>query len=125
MYMTVQMIPTIIPLSGVSVQIRDRDTAQILYATETGADGLTEVISLPAPSRTLSQSSGSPTLPFALYHLDVYREGYRKQTYQNVAVFDGITSIQPAVMIPLPDNERDDSYFPEDGQVFEGSDSTV
>ncbi len=60
---------------------------------------------------SLSETPPSST-PFAIYDIDVFKDGYTDLHFTNVAVFDSITSIQPAVMIPLPDNNYDDSFSP-------------
>ena len=102
-----------IPLEDASVNIRGAggNTSDILYSLKTDIDGLTEKVALPAPSRTLSETPPSST-PFAIYDIDVFKDGYTDLHFTNVAVFDSITSIQPAVMIPLPDNNYDDSFSP-------------
>ena len=118
-----------IPLEGASVQIRDpqRDNADILFALTSDRDGKTPRIPLSAPSVTLSQSpsQSNSTLPYAFYTVEVMADGYHSLLFQNVAVFDGITSVQPAVMIPLPENGRTDSFSPNEGFTFTGEEPNL
>ena len=113
-----------IPLEGVSVTIRNpqKDRFGVLYALTTNRDGKTERVPLPAPPFSQSQapqeSKTSP--PYAFYTVEVFAEGYHPMLFENVAVFDSITSVQPAVLIPLPENARQDSYTPKDGFTFIG-----
>lgn len=100
-----------IPLENASVSIRGAtpETSDIIYSLTTGPDGLAPKVALPAPIRSLSESPGA-LIPYALYNVDVFKKGYIDLLFTNVAVFDGITSVQPAVMIPLPDNRFPDSF---------------
>ena len=100
-----------IPLENVSVNIRSTaplDTG-IIHSLKTNSSGLTEKIALPTPPRSLSESPGI-ILPYATYDIDVFKDGYLPVYLKNVAVFDSITSIQPAIMIPLEDNKYTDNY---------------
>ena len=94
-----------IPLEGASVSIRggDPDNSGILYAMRTNRDGQTEKISLPTPPSSASQTP-SGVIPYANYNIDVFRDGYVPLSFQNVPVFPAIVSIQPAVMVPLPES---------------------
>ena len=95
----------VIPLGGATVNIRsgEEENAAVLFSLQTNRDGQTEKISLPTPPRSASQSPDSTTVPYALYHIDVFQDGYVPLFFQNVPIFPTITSIQPAVMVPLPD----------------------
>ena len=66
-----------IPLEGARVNIRGTDgqSSDVIYSLMTNRDGLTELVTLPAPARGLSESPGNPT-PYALYDLDIFKEGY-------------------------------------------------
>ena len=117
-----------IPLEGAQVNIRnslpqsDNTRGDVLYSITTNRDGNTEKITLPAPPRADSLSPTQNDLPpFATYHIDVYQEGFFGQTYLNIPIFDGITAIQPADMIPLPENGRTDSRTPDGEQFFEST----
>ncbi len=114
-----------IPVEGAQVFIRNylpanQPTAgDVIFALVTNRDGNTEPVILPAPPRTdsLAPTNGKP--PFATYNIEIYSEGYSAQNYINVPIFDGITAIQPADLIPLPENGRTDSRTPDDNRFFE------
>ena len=100
-----------LPLENASVNIRGAEqvSSGIYVSLVTDSSGLTQKTPLPAPPRALSESPGV-ILPYAVYDVDVFKEGYTDLHIKNVAVFDSITSVQPAIMVPLTDNEYTDSY---------------
>lgn len=102
-----------IPLEGASVNVRgaEASNSDIIYSLTSDRDGITPKIELPTPIRTLSEVPGN-IAPYALYDIDIFKEGYRDLVLNNVAVFDSITSIQGAVMIPLASNRYPDSFEP-------------
>jgi hypothetical protein len=53
------------------------------------------------------------------YGLTVTKEGYYRQEYVNVPIFEGITAIQTADLIPLPDNGQTDNAIPDGTIIFE------
>ncbi len=114
-----------IPLTGATVTVRDEMGNQagntkggIIKVVKTDRDGNSPRISLPAPPRSNSTSPGS-SLPFATYSVDVEADGYYRQYFTSVPVYEGITSIQPAMLAPIsqsgsPDRSPDDdTYFDE------------
>ena len=117
-----------IPLSGAQVTVRggEETNSNFYRSFYSGASGLTEKIALPAPLRSLSEDpSNGGVRPFALYSVDVFSDGYVDLSFVNVPVFDTITSIQPANMIPRPDNEYSDSFAPYDPKVIEGENTEL
>ena len=113
-----------IPLEGAEITLRQSrgpaetggDVLSVLYS---GRDGKTDPIPLPAPARSYSLEparDGAP-IPYALYNADVKLEGFYKQSYIRIPVFDGITSIQRASLIPLPENGYEGGSRP-DGETF-------
>ena len=92
----------------------------VIVSTVTGRGGNTPPITLPAPPRAESLTPGNAA-PFATYNIEVFLEGYYTQDYINVPIFDGIFAIQPADMIPLPENGRTDSRTPDGQRFFESS----
>lgn len=71
----------------------------------TNNSGRTPKISLPTPPRTLSLSPSeegtTPPLPYALYNIEVVKEGFYPVTYVGVKIFSGITAIQNTDLIPV------------------------
>ncbi len=119
-----------IPLEGARVDIRtyesettsDSDTrADVVASLVSGRDGNTARIPLSAPPKAMSERAGNGT-PYALYQAEVSLEGYYDQTYIGIPIFDGITAIQPAILIPLPENGTASIPRPEGTRFFENTD---
>ena len=100
-----------IPLEGASVTVRGNQPnfSAVIVELTTERNGLTPKISLAAPPRGNSTSPGMEN-PFATYNVDVQLDGYFPATAQQVPIFDGITSVQPINLIPLPKNGTTDRY---------------
>ena len=114
-----------IPLEGAQVNIRNyakegEGRGDVLYALVSGSDGKTDLVRLPTVARSDSLSPGNGT-PFLTYNVEVFLEGYYSQRYINVPIFDGIIAVQPADMIPLPENGRTDSQTPDGDRFFEST----
>lgn len=94
-----------IPLENAAVTVRGNtpESSGTLYSLRTDRDGITEKISLPAPARSLSESPGNPA-PFSTWNIDVFKQGYIPVTFQNVPVYSSVISVQPAVLVPVPEN---------------------
>jgi len=113
-----------IPLEGAQVEVRSNPLdltvgrGDVIASLTTGSDGTTERLALPAPPRSQSMRPGEVP-PFSTYTVEVFLEGYTSQTYQNVPIFDGVLAIQPAILIPLPENGRTDSRTPDGERFFE------
>ena len=117
-----------IPLAGAKVVIRQRgDTpntgnGNALMVLTSDRDGKTPMAELPTPPRSLSltPTPNDPTPPFACYDAEVTLDGFYALEFVCIPVFDGITSIQPATLTPLPENGRADGVTPEDTTIIEG-----
>lgn len=111
-----------IPIEGAEVIIRksDLNDSDIIYSLISSNAGLTPYITLPAPPKSLSRSPNNPK-PFATYNIEVRADGYSMQYYNEVPVFDGITSYQNAILVPLPDNVNTDNYTYDFSKGFESS----
>lgn len=109
-----------VPVAGAEVILRgaEQDNSDIMYSAITSNVGLTPVIILPSPPRSTSESPGQEH-PFSKYNIEVRAEGYGPQNYNNVEVFEGITSYQNVVLIPLSDNQAPDNFNPNAGQNFD------
>ena len=113
-----------IPLEGAEITLRQSRSptdpgGDVLAVQYSGRDGKTEALPLPAPARGYSLEparDGAPT-PYALYNADVRMEGFYAQSYVRIPIFDGITSIQRAALIPLPENGYEGGTRP-DGEMF-------
>ena len=100
-----------IPLEGATVTIRGNtdEFSSVIRALSTDRNGATDTVELPTKDRSLS-ASPTNVPPYATYNIDVVLDGYYSQFYQNVPVFDGITAIQSADMVPLRENEQTDNF---------------
>lgn len=113
-----------IPLEGATVIVSDylpedvQERGNAIYTLTTNSSGLTDKFSLPAPPRELSMSPGNGK-SYQTYNIAVAKDGYYQQNYINAPVFEGITSIQSADMIPLSDNGQTDRYDPFGNIFFE------
>ena len=77
-------------------------------------------IALLAPPRALSEVPGNGARSFASYNVSVHKNGFAPLALRRVPVFDGITSVQPADLIPLAENGYPDSFKPYGGPIDEG-----
>ena len=111
-----------IPLEGATVMVSDyldentRERGNAIYTLTTNSSGLTDKFALPAPPRSLSMTPGNGK-SYLTYNIAVAKDGYYQQNYINAPVFEGITSIQNADMIPLSDNGQTDRFDPY-GNIF-------
>jgi len=92
-----------LPVEGVLVRVRGADEFNRMseFSLFTDEDGLTNEIKLPAPSKSYSLSQGSKEVPFAIYDVEISKDGFYTKKIQNVAVFSGIRSFLPVNMIPV------------------------
>lgn len=111
-----------IPLEGARVTIRGAsDNGQnVLYELRTGSDGRTARVSLSAPPRALSQSFENVN-PFAVYNVEAVMPNYLTASYDSVPIFDGITAIQQANLVPIPENGYPDGFTLNNARPFDGT----
>ena len=122
-YLTVRVTTArgAIPLDGATVTVTGNTPGNsgVIGVYSSGADGLTDRIALPAPPRSNSESPNGRAA-FYTYNIEIVKDGYFNQTYQNVPVFEGITAMQTAEMIPLTKNGKPDRASVDNGIFFEG-----
>ena len=94
------------PIPGAIVTItRVNGGGEELYAhTTTDADGLTEVLALPAVDSTLTLEPGIPS-PYTSYNIQATAPGYFRVLNVNAPIYGGNTAVQPVQMIPIPEFE--------------------
>ena len=104
-----------IPLEGATVNVRgnEADFSTVIYSLLSDRDGKTPRVALSAPPAQSSSTPDDPT-PYATYNIDVFKDGYTPLFFHNVPIFAGVTSVQPAVMVPTGASEIhvDESYAP-------------
>lgn len=109
-----------IPLSGVHITVNATEGDEIQPETfMTDNSGKTPPIVLPAPSAVYSQTPGGNIKPYSVYNITAQLAGYYPEELTNVPVFEGITSIQPIMMIPLSEAHvpKDELYIDENQSV--------
>ena len=94
-----------IPLEGALVTLRGGEATEgdAIASFITDRSGNTPRITLPAPPRINSESPGGGK-PYASYSADISLDGYFTNLYTNIPIFDTITSVQTAYLIPLPED---------------------
>ena len=109
-----------IPVAGATVSIRkdlsgtlSPERGDVIRITTTDRDGRTERIELDAPPRSQSMQPGG-AFPYATYNIDVEAPGYYRLFFNNVPIYDSITSIQPAMLIPIAQSGNLDGISPDD-----------
>ena len=100
-----------IPLENAAVNIRggNVENSAIIYSLTTNSDGLTPTVTLATPPRENSEYPQTAQPPYAVYNVDIFKEGYSPAFFHNVPVFSGINSVQPAILLPLLENAAFDS----------------
>lgn len=86
--------------ASVTVSTSDGVNSTVVAVMLTDSGGASEIISLPTLPRSESQSPGSSAV-CSFYTVDTEREGYYSVVNTSVPVFDGITSIQQVLLVPL------------------------
>ena len=83
---------------------------QVLSTQTTDMSGQTDIISLPAPPRSLSQTPNNTILPYALYDASIRAKGFESIVLKNIPIFEGILSVQNSALIPLAPNENEGNF---------------
>lgn len=105
-YLTVRVVSSVddSPVSKATVMIYSEDEGRPVTnkVLETGIDGNTEKIALPAPAKKYSLSATSVIVPYSRWTIRVEYPGYYTNVYKNSQVFADTTTIQESRMDPLP-----------------------
>ena len=90
-----------LPVEGALVRVVgiDEGASGQYHSRFTNGDGITDIITLPAPPAEYSRSPGAPEQPYSLFKVTVMREGYYPKEVMGVAIFDRITTFLPVNMI--------------------------
>lgn len=99
-----------LPVEGAVVTVSEYGNGEsaddgILYSLRTDRGGLTETVSLPAPSFTDSTRPGNAQ-PFALYNVYVNYDGFYPVELVGVPVFGGIVAVQPVDLMPGGEQDK-------------------
>lgn len=90
-----------LPVPDATVVIRGADeyNRDVLYSLLTNEDGLTPIVSLPAPSPDLSKTPTPSQLPFSKYDVEISKDGYYTKRILEIPVFPGINTSLPVNML--------------------------
>lgn len=91
-----------LPVPNISIRITgsEEENIDVDYSVITGRDGVTDTLSLPAPSVFYSLSPNPAEQPYARYTIEAYGAGYYPKRLEDVTIFSGVKSILPLEMIP-------------------------
>lgn len=105
-----------IPLEGATVRVRAEGFGNTgaVYSLETDSSGLTDILPLPAPPRSLSQEPNG-SIPYSLWEVSVFCDGFISAIFSGVPVYTGITSVQNANLVPLPEGFLPSESYNESG----------
>ncbi len=100
-----------LPVEGAVVRITEypaedmSDEGALLYSMRTDANGLTPIVSLPAPPSGESLTPGAAQ-PYAVYNISVTYDGYYPVEGVGIPIFDRITAVQPVALLPYTEEDR-------------------
>ena len=99
-----------LPIEGATVTVSrvvdlqgNRDMMAVHITDE---NGKTPPITLPTPPLYLSENPGYAH-PYSEYTVDVKKKGYFENNVRGIQMFDGITTVEPVNLIPLPSGQND------------------
>ncbi len=109
-----------IPIENASVIIQGKDegNGDILLSLLSNTDGLTPRVTLPAPLSELSEAPSPSEKPYATYNIDIFKDGYYPQHYNGVPIFQNVTAIQYAKIVPISELDASNPYTSE-GEIFD------
>ena len=97
---------------------------KLLYTLYTDENGRAPKAALPAKNKELSLSPENKS-PYTVYNIEVLKDGFYSNSYINVPIFQGITAIQQAILIPLLEFANPNDDFPISNRRFTETPSTV
>lgn len=121
-FFQVSTIDNAVPIKGAKVQISKDfgNRTEIFYELETDESGRTAIVPIPAPPKQFSLVPELSAQPFATYDATIkYGENGIRKMY-NIPVFAGMTSIQPYVITPSPDDQQPETIFAADQSFRKG-----
>ena len=91
-----------LPVNNALVKIKgaEEDNRLIAYTLITDRDGLTPLVTLPAPNVEFSLSPGPSEKPYSVYDVEISSPGFYTKRINGLTVFPGVNSIQLVNMIP-------------------------
>ena len=92
-----------LPIEGTLVKLYGTDdyNKDVKYSIITDSNGVTEKILLPAPSKEYSISPGAKEAPYAVYNVELAKDGYYAKRIDNIPIFGDTSALLPIEMIPI------------------------
>ena len=99
-----------LPVEGAVVRIFGSEEVNrtVMHSLITDLDGVTESVSLPAPLRENSLFPENNKSAYALYDVEIEKEGYYSKKIFGASVFSGVNSLLSVNMIPISEGGRSD-----------------
>ena len=119
-----------LPIEGAKVNIyeylpsSELPGGSLIFSILTGSDGKTPRLALSAKAKELSMTPDNKN-PFSVYNISVEKDGFYNNSYLNVPIFQGITSIQPVELIPLIEYGQADDDLPNSARRFVETPNTI
>ena len=92
----------------------------VIYNLKTDINGKTPKIALKTKSKSLSNNPEN-VFPYQTYNAYVTKDGYYDSTYINIPIFQGITSLQEADLIPLSEFASPTDPIPNSSRQYKES----
>lgn len=96
-----------IPNAVVRISGAEELNRLVSYSLLTDRNGITEAVTLPAPSLSYSLSPSPAEAPYALYDVEISANGYYSKVIKGISIFSGVNSVQLANMIPNSGGAQD------------------
>ena len=98
-----------LPVADATVRISGAEEANrdVIHSLITDRDGITPTVILPAPLKEFSETPNPREAPYAIYDIEVSKDGYFTKKIDSVPIFSGVYSLQPVSMIPDGQNVYD------------------
>lgn len=99
-----------LPVNNALVKIQGAEEGNrlISYTLITDRDGLTPLVTLPAPNVEFSLSPGPGEKPYSVYDVEISAPGFYTKRISGLTVFPGVNSIQLVNMIPSSGNSAEE-----------------
>lgn len=92
-----------IPLENTAIAVTAPDgTALALRLTN--RSGQIDLIEIPVPERSASQTPDTGEVPYTTVNLYARRSGYEQIEMENLQIFPGVVTVQNLEMIPIPES---------------------
>ncbi|MBR2931077.1 MAG: hypothetical protein IKC32_07600 [Clostridia bacterium] len=101
LYVRASLADAALPVEGAKVIVRGADeyNGDVEFSLLTNRDGLTETVRLPTPAKIYSESAFPKEAPYAVYDVEISKEGYLTKRVLGVPIFSSVRSLLPVNMI--------------------------